>query len=137
MIRNITTAVIALAVLVSIASVAQVAKAVEPEFKLDISAFEDNLSIANQLTPHAFTWTPDLSYRDRVINLYESLVLPKATDYSTKWFDNKNSNQRPYTFEVFKGDGLDDLRESSKYHNNLTLPDEDTNAYGVSVKQRF
>jgi len=137
MIRNITTFAIALTVFVSITSIAQVAYSVEPDFNLDISAFEDHLSIGNQLTPHAFSWTPDISYRDRAINLYEQLILPAPTDHSAKLFEDKETDQRLYSFEVYQGDGLDDLRERAKHQNNLTLPDEDKSAYGVSIKQRF
>ena len=43
MIRNIITVAILFAALVSMASLAQVANAVEPDLNLDISIYEDSL----------------------------------------------------------------------------------------------
>ena len=137
MIRNIITAAILLAALVSMASVAQIASAVEPELNLDISAYKDNLAVSSQLYAHPFSWTPDLSQRARVIKLYEHLVLPKFLETTGFSDEPAVSEQRLFSFEIYQGDGLDDLRQRSKYHNNITLPDEDTEAYGVTVKQRF
>ena len=137
MIRNIITAAILLAALVSMASVAQVTSAVEPELNLDISAYKDNLAVANQLYAHPFSWTHDLSQRARVIKRYEQLVSPKPVETTGFSDESAVTEQRLISFEIYQGDGLDDLRERSKYHNNITLPDEDTEAYGVSVKQRF
>jgi len=137
MIRNIITAAILLTALVSMASVAQIASAVEPELNLDVSAYKDNLAVSNQLYDHPFSWTPDLSQRARVIELYEDLVLPKPVETTGFSNDSAVTEQRLISFEIYQGDGLDDLRERSKYHNNITLQDEDTEAYGVSVKQRF
>ena len=137
MIRNIITAAILLAALVSMASIAQVASAVEPELNLDMSAYKDNLAVSSHLYAHPFSWTPDQSQRARAIKLYEHLILPKSvgtTDFSD---EPAASKQRLISFEIYQGDGLDDLRQRSKYHNNITLPDEDIEAYGVSVKQRF
>ena len=137
MIRNIITIAIFLAVLVSIASIAQVARAVEPELNLDISAYKDNLATPSYSNVHPFSWTPDLSQQAKIIQLYESLVLPESVDTSDITGDSAVSEQNLISFEIYQGDGLDDLRQRSKYHNRITLPDEDTEAYGVSIKQRF
>ncbi|MGH1536552.1 MAG: hypothetical protein ACRBDX_00640 [Gammaproteobacteria bacterium] len=140
MIRNIITAAILLAALVSMASVAQIANAVEPELNLDFSVLENGSANNLHYTySHPYSWTPDISQQEKIIKLYEPLVLPSSINSAGfSGSDNGNSaEQRLFTFEVYQGDGLDDLRQQSKYHNNITLPDEDTEAYGVTVKQRF
>jgi hypothetical protein len=140
MIRNIIAAAILLATLVSFASVAQVASAVEPALNLDISAFRDNLAASSHSNVHPFSWTPDISQQERFIKLYERLVLPQSVDssgFAGHVGETVASKQKLYSFEVYQGDGLDDLRQRSKHYNSITLPDEDTEAYGVSVKQRF
>lgn len=132
MIRKVITAAILFAAFISMASVAQVASAVEPELNLEISAYEDDLATAD----HPFAWTPDLAQQKRIIKLYERLILPKNIESSS--FTKQNTvDQRLFSFEIYQGDGLDDLRLKFKHHNSLTLPDDDTNAYGVTVKQRF
>ncbi len=139
MIRNIITAAILLAALVSMASISQVASAVEPDLNLEISAYENNLSdgVNNSFT-HPFSWTPNVSQQEKIIKLYERLFLPNSVNLTGIIGNtNKGADQRLFSFEVYQGDGLDDLRQRSKHHNNITLPDEDTEAYGVSVKQRF
>ncbi|MFK7815143.1 MAG: hypothetical protein AB8B92_02305 [Gammaproteobacteria bacterium] len=135
MIRNIITAAILLAALVSITSIMQLAHAVEPDLNLEISAYKDNLATSN--FSHPFAWTPDMSQQNRFIKLYERFVLPESIGPSGLIDDGADSNQRLFSFEIYQGDGLDDLRQQSKHHNRITLPDEDTEAYGVSVKQRF
>ena len=140
MIRNIIATAILFAILVSLASVAQVARAVEPALNLDISAFRDNLATPSHSNAHPFSWTPDISQQERIINLYEHLVLPQSVDsdvFSGYASEAVVSEQRLYSFEFYQGDGLDDLRQRSKHYNSITLPDEDTEAYGVSVTQRF
>ena len=132
MIRNIITTAIIFAALVSMASLAQIANAVEPDLNLDISIYEDSLLTSS----HPFAWTPNLSQHERIIKLYESLLLPSVVE-SSGFTSSENSGQRLFSFEVYQGDGLDDLRQESKHHNSLLLPDEDIDAYGVSVKQRF
>lgn len=140
MIRNIITVAILLAALVSIASTVQIASAVEPELDLDFSAFEDSFAISSYSFAHPFSWTPNLSKQQKIIKLYERLILPQSLDSSSfvgYAGQVAGSGQRLFSFEIYQGDGLDDLRNQSKHHNNITLPDEDTEAYGVSVKQRF
>jgi hypothetical protein len=137
MIRNIITAAVLLAALVSMASTIQVAQAVEPELHLDVSAYTDNLAFPNTLHAHPFAWTPDMSQHEKVIKLYERFALPKNIVPSELLNDGNGSNQRLFSFEIYQGDGLDDLRQRSNHHNRVILPDEDTEAYGVSVKQRF
>ncbi len=132
MIRNIITTAILLATLVSMVSVAQVANAVEPELSKESSAFENNLANSN----HPFAWSPDVEQQKKVIDLHERIILPNSIG-STDLTEPTNSEQRLLSFEIYQGDGLDDLRQQSKHHNNITLPDEDTSAYGISVKQRF
>lgn len=132
MIRNIITVAILSAALLSMASLAQVANAVEPDLNLDISFYESGLLTSS----HPFAWTPDLSQREKIIKQYESLLLPGVVERSG-FSNSRNYQQRLISFEIYQGDGLDDLRQESKHYNSLTLPDEDTEAYGVSVKQRF
>jgi len=135
MIRNITTAVIIFTALVSMASLTQIANAIEPDLNFDISIYEDN----SLTSSHPYAWTPDLSQRERIIKLYEKLVLPNSAQSSSFSGSNSsaNSGQRLFSFEVYQGDGLDDLREEATHYNRLLLPDEDDEAYEVSVKQRF
>lgn len=137
MIRNIITAAIFIAALVSMTSIMQIANAVEPELNLEISAYKGNLANSNHLNPHPFSWTPDMTQQKRLIKLYERLVLPKNIISSGLTNEGFDPNQRLFSFEIYQGDGLDDLRQQSKHHNRITLPDADTEAYGVSVKQRF
>ena len=132
MIRNIITAAVLLAALVSVASVTQLANAGEPDLNLDISIYEDSLITSS----HPFAWTPNLSQQKRIINLYEHLFLPDVVS-SSGFSASANTEQRLFSFEIYQGDGLDELRQRSKFHNRIILPDEDTEAYGVSVKQRF
>jgi hypothetical protein len=132
MIRNIITAAILFAALLSMTSLAQIANAIDPDLKLDISIYEDSL-IA---TSYPFAWTPDLSQHERISKLYESLLLPSVVG-SSGFSSSETTQQRLISFDIYQGDGLNDLRQESKHHNSLTLPDEDTEAYGVSVKQRF
>ncbi len=140
MIRNIITAAILLAALVSMASVAQVAIAVEPELNLEISMPENDFANGmHDSNSHPYSWTPDISQQQKNIQSSERLMVPnsiKASGISGGDHD-LTTEQRLFSFEIYQGDGLDDLREQSKHHNNITLPDEDTEAYGVSVKQRF
>ena len=136
MIRKIVTGSILLATLVSITSVTHVVRAVEPDLNLDFSAYQIDMSNNKKFAAHAFSWTPDLALRKRVINIYERLLLPANDETSGLSFTEKEAEQRFFSFEVYQGDGLDDLRSRSN-HNNITLPDEDTSAYGFKVKQRF
>ena len=118
------------------ASLAQIANAVEPDLNLDISIYENSLLTSS----HPFAWTPDLSQQERIIKLYESLLLPSVVEssgLSSSENTSADSGQRLFSFEIYQGDGLDDLRQKSKHYNRITLPDEDTEAYGVKVKQRF
>lgn len=133
MIRNITTAAIIITALVCIASLTQIAYAVEPDLNLDISIYEDSVFTSS----HPYAWTPDLSKRDRVIKLYENMLLPSVVKSSGFSDSATRSEQRLFSFEVYQGDGLDDLREKPTHYNRFFLPDEDDEAYGVSVKQRF
>lgn len=136
MIRNVISAAILLAALVSMASLVNIASAVEPELNLDISAYEGSLATATFLHAHPFAWTPDISQQQRIIKLYESLVLPNSVDTSGFANQSNSADQSLFSFEIYQGDGLDDLRQKSTQFNRF-LPDEDTEAYGVSVKQRF
>lgn len=136
MIRNIITAAIWLAALVSMVSVAQVASAVEPVLNLDVSTLEH--SYGNE-RHHPYSWTPNVSKQEKIIRLYEHIILPSGVRTTGFTGDSSAtaSEQRLFSFQIYQGDGLDDLREQSKHHSQITLPDEDTEAYGVSVKQRF
>jgi hypothetical protein len=132
MIRNIISAAILLAALISMTSIVQIARAVEPELNLDYSAFESSWSVSSNAYSHPYAWTPNLNKQQQIIRLYEWLVLPPSVDRSS--FSN-DSDPRIFSFEIYQGDGLDDLRQRPNHHN--TLPDEDTGAYGVSLKQWF
>jgi hypothetical protein len=132
MIRNIITTVIFVATLVSMVSVAQVANAVEPELNLELSAYEDRLTTTN----HPFAWTPDMAQQQKVMKLYNRMTPPRSIK-GTQFSESTSSDQRLFSFEIYQGDGLEDLRSRSKHHNDITLPEEDTDAYGVTIKQRF
>ena len=136
MIRKIIRGSILLAIFVSISSVVQIASAVEPDLTLDLSSVEEDITTHKSFNDHAFSWTPDLSLRNRVTNLYERLWLPRPGQQSDLSFTASDAEETLFSFEVYQGDGLDDLRSRSSHHN-ITLPDEDTSAYGVTVKQRF
>ena len=114
------------------ASIAQVANAVEPELSKESSAFENHLTDSS----YPFAWTPDIEQQKKAIDLHQSIVLPNAIG-STHSTEHAPSRKRLFSFEIYQGDGLDDLRRNSKHQHNITLPDEDTSAYGISVKQRF
>ncbi len=140
MIRNIITAAILFSALVFIASIVQVASAVEPELNLEISAYENNLNngVHNSF-PHPFLWTPNVSKQEKIVNLYERLFIPKSVNVTGFTGNTYRSiaDQRLFSFQIYQGDGLDDLRKRSKHHNNIILPDEDAETYGFSLKQRF
>jgi len=136
MIRNIISAAILLAALISIASVAQVANAVDLDLNVDVSTFGH--SDGTEFN-HPYSWTPNVSKQEKIIRLYEHIIFQNGV--STTGFAGDGypvaGEQRLLSFEIYQGDGLNDLREQSSHHNRITLPDEDTEAYGVSVKQRF
>jgi len=86
MIRNIISGALILAVLVSVASLANIASAVEPELNLDFSAYEGRLATYESSFTHPFSWTPDISHQQKIINLYERLILPSSIN-ATSLFD--------------------------------------------------
>ncbi len=131
MIRNIITAAILLAAFISMASIAQIASALEPNLNLEFPSLEDN----SDTFDHPFAWTPDMAQQQRIINLYQRLILPNNNQGSS-FSGSITPEYRLFSFEIYQGDGLDDLR-SKPNQGGLTLPDEDESAYGVSVKQRF
>ncbi len=131
MIRNIITAAILSAAFISLASIAQLASAVEPNLNLELPLVEDRTDTFD----HPFAWTPDLAQQKRIKNLYQHLIMPKNIQGSS-FSGAITPEQRLFSFEIYQGDGLDDLR-SKPNQGGLTLPDEDESAYGVSVKQRF
>ena len=132
MIRNIITAAILLTAFISMVSVAQIASAVEPILGYDVLPIEDRSANSD----YPFAWTPDLAQQKRIHSEYQRLISPQNLERNS-FSGAKNTERRLWSFEIYQGDGLHDLRMQSKHHNNLTLPDEDDSAYGVSVKQRF
>jgi len=115
MIRNIISGALFLTVLVSVASLANIANAVEPELNLDISAYEGSLATFESSFAHPFSWTPDISHQQKIIDLYERVILPSSVNATSllEYANPTNSpQQRLFSFEIYQGDGLDDLRDS-------------------------
>ncbi len=122
MIRNIIKAVLFFAVVVSASSVAHVATA------LDLS-LENNSSDDPY---HPFAWTPETVQQPSRQNS-RSMIMQRSKGNSQM----SDIAQKKFSLKVFQGDGLDDLRRNPDIHNMVILPEEDTEAYGIWLKQRF
>jgi len=122
MIRNVIKATVLFAVVVSASAVVQVATA------LDLS-----LGDLTSIDPHhPYVRAPDIM-QQRSSQNFDAVAKPAAPQDS----GDSESVQRRLSLQVYQGDGLDDLRQNPEQHNIAILPEEDTGAYGVSLKLRF
>ena len=122
MIRNVIKASILIAMLVSISSIIQLAIALDLDIENEIS---------NE-TQHTFAWEPENYSLHKSINLN-----PLKNSHTQKSLYDSEMEERKFSFEIFWGDGLDELRKNPGAHSKGILPKEDTDSYGISIKQRF
>ncbi len=122
MIRNVIKATLFFAVVVSACTVAQVATALDLGLG-DLSSIDPH---------HPYAWTPDMMQQRNSQNF--SAIVKFSTPQDS---DGSEPVQRRLSLQVYQGDGLDDLRQHPEQHSIAILPEEDAEAYGVSVKQRF
>ena len=122
MIRNVIKASILIAVLVSTGSITQVAVA------LDLN-IDSELSSVNH---YPFAWAPE------AISLDDNQHLrPLASQPTKKSIYDSEVVERNFSFKIYRGDGLDQLREKPGVHSKGIFPNEDTDTYGISINQRF
>lgn len=122
MIRNVIKASILIAVLVPTGSITQVAVA------LDLN-IDSELSSVNH---YPFAWAPE------AISLDDNQHLrPIASQYTKKSLYDTEVVERNFSFKIYSGDGLDQLREKPGVHSKGIFPKEDTDTYGISINQRF
>ena len=122
MIRNVIKAILFFAIVVSASSVAHVATA------LDLSL--GDLSSAESY--HPFAWIPETAQQQSSQNISSKIKQRRELDSQIS-----ETAPRKFSLEIYQGDGLDNFRRNPDKQNMVILPEEDTEAYGISVKQRF
>lgn len=122
MIRNVIKAILFFSIVVSASSVAHVATA------LDLSL--GDYSSADSY--HSFAWIPETAQQQSSQKFNSKIKQRREVDSQIS-----ETAPRKFSLEVYQGDGLDNLRRNPDKHNMVILPDEDTDAYGILVKQRF
>ena len=122
MIRNVIKAILFFSIVVSASSVAHVAIA------LDLSL--GDLSSADSY--HSFAWMPETAQQQSSQNISSKIKQHRELDSQIS-----ETAPRKFSLQVHQGDGLDNLRRNPDKHNMVILPKEDTDVYGISVKQRF
>ena len=122
MIRNVIKATLFFAVVISACSVTQVTMA------LDLS-LENNSSVDRY---YPFAWIPDRAQSHSGQNGNSMLTLPANTGSQ-----NSDNTYRGFSLEIYQGEDLEELRRSRNVYHKINLPDEDTDAFGISIKQRF
>ena len=122
MIRNVIKATLFFAVVISACSVTQVTMA------LDLS-LENNSSVDLY---YPFAWIPDRAQSHSGQNGNSILTLPGNTGSQ-----NSDNTYREFSLEIYQGEDLEELRRSRNVYHKINLPDEDTDAFGISIKQRF
>lgn len=122
MIRNIIKATLLFTVVVSVSSVVQVAMA------LDL-----NLQDYSYIEPKP----PYAGSSDSVWQQNSQNQGAKARHSHERNSQNQDTFGKRFSFEIYQGDGLDDLRSKSYMYHNVILPKVDAEAYGISIKQRF
>ena len=120
MIRNIIKATLIFVIVISTSSIAQVAMA------LDLSL--DNYSSVDLYQPQ---WAPYGVHYASKPNLN---TLQTPSEFDTQ---SLNRGKKGFSLRLYSGDGLDDLRTNGYRHNSVNLPEEDPEAYGISIKQHF
>lgn len=122
MIRSIIKTSILIAVLVSTSSITQLAVALDLDIDNDISSKAE----------YPFAWAPG------DISIHSDQSLKSLTHQSNqKSLYDTETVERKFSFEIYQGDGLDDLRKNPKWHSKWILPKEDSDSYGIIIKQRF
>ena len=126
MIRNIIKVTLFFAIVISSSSIAQVAMALDSE-ALDL----DLRNISSNDPYHSYVWTTGAMQPRPGYQLITSPTSGQDASYSS------GSIQKKFSWEIYSGDGLDDLRNGPYRHKSIYLPEEDEEAYGISIKQRF
>ena len=122
MIRSIIKTSILIAVLVSTSSIAQLAVALDLDIDSDISSEAQ----------HPFAWVPG------EISVHSGQNLKSLTHQPPqKSLYDSEKVERKFSFEIYQGDGLDYLRKNPEGHSKWVLPKEDSDSYGITIKQRF
>ena len=121
MIRNIIKATLVFVIVVSTSSIAQEAMALDLDLK--------NISSADPYYP--YVWTPGAMQPRPTDTLNTSSNSHKFDPYPSSDFKKK------FSWEIYSGDGLDNLRNSRSRHNRILLPEQDEDTYGISIKQWF
>lgn len=122
MIRIFIKASILILLLGTIGPISQVAVALDLDFS-------DGLNSAND---YSYSWTHE-SISIQGINRTQSLF-HKPVQKSL--YENEIV-ERKFSFGIYRGDGLDQFRQNTSDHSYGILPEEDTDTYGISIKQRF
>ncbi len=122
MIRSVIKATLFFACVISIGSIIQLGMAMD--LSLGNHTFKD--------PSHPYAWTPNMIKQQ---GGYELNVLQELSSQS--FSESPVEAQRKFSLEVYRGDGLDDLRRNTNNQHDIILPDEDPDAYGFAIKQRF
>ena len=122
MIRSIIKTSILIAVLVSSSSITQLAVALDLDIDNEISSEAE----------YPFAWAlGDISiHNDQNLKFLTNQPAQKSL-YGSE------TEERKFSFEIYQGDGLDDLRKNPEGHSKWILPKEDSESYGITIKQRF
>ena len=119
MIRNVIKVTLFLALVTSASSVAQVAMALDLEYE----GFETSE------TSFPFIWSPNAIIKNSQnldINLRSNTIFDLETN---------SPIQKKFSFQLYQGDNLDQIRAEDRY--DRIIPDEDEDGYGISIKTRF
>ncbi len=119
MIRNVIKVTLFLALVTSASSVAQVAMALDLEYE----GFETSE------TSFPFIWSPNAIIKNSQnldINMRSNTILDLETN---------SPIQKKFSFQLYQGDNLDQIRAEDRY--DRIIPDEDEDGYGISIKTRF
>ena len=122
MIRSIIKISILFAVLVSTSSISQLAVALDLDIDNDISSEAQ----------YPFAWAPG------DVSIHNGQNLKSLTNQPVqKSLYGSETEERKFSFEIYQGDGLDDLRKNPEGRSKWILPKEDYDSYGITIKQRF
>ena len=117
MVKSIIRASLLFASFISLASLTQVVSA------LDLNLDDDVLLYAQY----------PMSLTSELTNPEQLFILPQAFDASVR----KKTIEKKFSFEVYHGDAYNDLREKQDRTHGYILPEEDEDAYGISLKKKF
>lgn len=116
MIKPIIKASLLFASFVSMASLTNVSA-------LDLNIYDDTYFYAQY----------PMSLTSELTNPEQLFILPQSFDSSV----TKKALQRKFSFELYHGDAYNDLRGAHDRNHGYILPEEDENAYGISLKKKF